>query len=78
MDTRGEIIIYQTEDGLTKINVNMQNETVWLSKAQMAELFQRDRLVISKHIKKVFEEGKLSRESNVQIQISQLNFTILM
>ena len=67
MDTRGEIIIYQTEDGLTKINVNMQNETVWLSKAQMAELFQRDRSVISKHIKKVFEEGELPRESNVQI-----------
>lgn len=67
MDARDEIIIYQTEDGLTKINVNMQNETVWLSKAQMAELFQRDRSVISKHIKKVFEEGELSRESNVQI-----------
>lgn len=67
MDTHGEIIIYQTEDGLTRINVNMQNETVWLSKAQMAELFQRDRSVISKHIKKVFEEGELSRESNVQI-----------
>lgn len=67
MDTHGEIIIYQTEDGLTKINVNMQNETVWLSKAQMAELFQRDRSVISKHIKNVFEEGELSRESNVQI-----------
>lgn len=67
MDTHGEIIIYQTEDGLTKINVNMQNETVWLSKAQMAELFQRDRSVISRHIKNVFEEGELSRESNVQI-----------
>lgn len=67
MDTHGEIIIYQTEDGLTKINVNMQNETVWLSKTQMAELFQRDRSVISKHIKNVFEEGELSRESNVQI-----------
>ena len=53
-----EILIYQTEDGVTKINVNMQNETVWLSKAQMAELFQRDRSVISKHIKKVFEEGE--------------------
>ena len=67
MDTHGEIIIYQTEDGLTKVTVNMQNETVWLSKAQMAELFQRDRSVISKHIKKVFEEGELPRESNVQI-----------
>lgn len=61
-----EILIYQTEDGVTKINVNMQNETVWLSKAQMAELFQRDRSVISKHIKKVFEEGELIKESNVQ------------
>ncbi len=67
MDNYGEILIYQTEDGLTKINVNMQNETVWLSKSQMAELFQRDRSVISKHIKKVFEEGELSKESNVQI-----------
>lgn len=67
MDSHGEIIIYRTEDGLTKINVNMQNETVWLSKAQMAELFQRDRSVISRHIKNVFEEGELSRESNVQI-----------
>lgn len=66
MDNQGEIIIYQTEDGLTKINVNMQDETVWLSKAQMAELFQRDRSVISKHIKKVFEEGELIKESNVQ------------
>ena len=67
MDDYGEILIYQTEDGLTRINVNMQNETVWLSKAQMAELFQRDRSVISKHIKNVFEDGELSRESNVQI-----------
>ena len=67
MDSHGEIIIYQTEDGLIKINVNMQNETVWLSKAQMAELFQRDRSVISKHIKNVFEDGELSREGNVQI-----------
>lgn len=45
----------------------MQNKTVWLPKAQMAELFQRDRSVISKHIKNVFEEGEFSRESNVQI-----------
>lgn len=67
MDNHGEFIIYQTEDGLIKIDVNMQNETVWLSKTQMAELFQRDRSVISKHIKNVFEEGELTRKSNVQI-----------
>ena len=41
MDDRGEIIIYQTEDGLTKIDVSMQDETVWLTQVQMAELFQR-------------------------------------
>ena len=62
-----EILIYQSENGVTKIDVTFMHETVWLSKAQMAELFQRDRSVISKHIKKVFEEGELPRESNVQI-----------
>ena len=59
MDNRGEIIIYQTEDGLTKINVNLQNETVWLSLDQMAELFQRDKSTISRHIKNIFIEGEL-------------------
>ena len=61
----GEIIIYQTEDGLTKINVNMQDENVWLSLDQMAELFRRDKSTISRHIKNVFEEGELARESTV-------------
>ena len=46
-----EIIMYQTEDGLTKIDVRMENETVWLTQAQMAELFQRERSGITKHIK---------------------------
>lgn len=66
MDNHGEMLIYQTEDGLTKIDVSFENDTVWLSKSQMAELFQRDRSVISKHIKNVFEEGELFPESNVQ------------
>lgn len=61
------MIIYTTEDGLTKIETTFDGDTVWLSKAQMAELFQRDRSVISKHIKNVFEEGELPREGNVQI-----------
>lgn len=65
MESHGEIIIYQTEDGLTKINVNMQNETVWLSLEQMAELFQRDKSTISRHIRNVFKEGELKRESTV-------------
>lgn len=65
MNERGEIIIYQTEDGLTKINVNMQNETVWLSLDQMAELFQRDKSTISRHIRNIFTEGELSQNSVV-------------
>lgn len=67
MDTQnGSIVIYQTEDGLTKIETTLSNDTLWLTKNQMAELFQRDRSVISRHIKNVFEEGELVRESNVQ------------
>ena len=65
MNNYGEIIIYQPDDGLTKINVNMQEETVWLSLDQMAELFQRDKSTISRHIKKIFEEGELQRNSVV-------------
>lgn len=59
----GEIIIYQTDDGLSKIEVSLQNETVWLSIDQMAELFQRDRSVIGKHIRNIFKEGELKKES---------------
>ena len=66
MENNGEIIIYQTEDGLTKIEVQLKNDTVWLSKNQLAELFQRDRSVISKHIKNIFIEGELDEKSNVQ------------
>lgn len=65
-ENRGEIIIYQIDDGMTRIDVHVENDTVWLSKNQMSELFQRDRSVISKHIKNVFDEGELERESNVQ------------
>lgn len=65
MDTHGEMIIYQTEDGLTKIDVNMQDETVWLSLEQMSNLFQRDKSTISRHIKNIFDEGELVRTSTV-------------
>ena len=61
-----DLIMYQTEDGLTKIEVEFDNENAWLTQAQMAELFQRDRTVITKHIKNIFEEGELDEESNVQ------------
>ena len=65
MQYKGEIIIYQTQDGETKLSVNLQDETVWLSLDQIAELFQRDKSTISRHIKNVFEEGELQRNSVV-------------
>ena len=65
MDNHGEMLIYQTEDGLIKIDVNMQDETVWLSLEQMADLFQRDKSTISRHVKKIFDEGELVRTSTV-------------
>ena len=64
-ENKGELIIYQTEDGLTKIDVRMDNETVWLSLDQMAELFQRDKSTISRHIKNVFQEGELTEDATV-------------
>lgn len=66
MDTVSEMIIYSTEDGLSKVDVTFDGDTVWLTKTQMAELFQRDRSVISKHIKNIFDEGELVQKSNVQ------------
>ena len=62
-----EILLYQTEDGQTKIDVRLENETVWLSQAQMSELFQKERSVITKHINNIFNEGELEEKSNVQI-----------
>ena len=64
-ENKTELIIYQTEDGQTKIHVHMENETVWLSLDQMAELFQRDKSTISRHIKNIFDEGELTRDSVV-------------
>jgi hypothetical protein len=58
-ENKSEIIFYQTEDGRTRLEVQLLNESVWLSLNQMAELFQRDKSVISKHIKNVFDEGEL-------------------
>jgi len=62
---KGEILIDQTEDGLTKIEVDLHGETVWLSLEQMAELFQRDKSTVSRHIKNIFSEGELDRNSVV-------------
>lgn len=63
MNNTSELIIYNTEDGLTKVDVNFDGDTVWLSIDQMAELFQRDRSVIGKHVRNIFKEGELEKES---------------
>jgi hypothetical protein len=57
-----QLIIYQTEDGKVKIETHFENETVWLSAGQIAELFQRDRTVVTKHIRNLFKEGELIEE----------------
>ncbi|HBL18300.1 MAG TPA: hypothetical protein DD417_16490 [Elusimicrobia bacterium] len=61
----GGILLYQTEDGRTRLEVRVQQETVWLSLNQITELFQRDKSVISRHISNIFDEGELRRESTV-------------
>jgi hypothetical protein len=60
-----EILLYQTEDGQTRLEVAFRGETCWLSLNQLAELFQRDKSVISRHIKNIFDEGELNRNSVV-------------
>lgn len=60
---KSELVLYQTEDGRTRVEVRLENETVWLSQAQMAELFQRERSVIAKHILNTFAEGELAENS---------------
>ena len=67
MNDNNQIIIYQTEDGQTQVDVRMENDTVWLTQAQMAELFDKDQSVIARHITNVFKEGELEKESNMQI-----------
>jgi hypothetical protein len=54
-----EIILYTTEDGITKINVQLENETVWLTQEQMANLFGKARSTITEHISNIFVEGEL-------------------
>ncbi len=60
------LLIYLTEDGKIKIETHFENETVWLNQAQISELFQRERSVITKHIGNIFKDGELDEKSNVQ------------
>jgi len=64
---RTEIVLYQTDDGQTRIQVRMVDETVWLSQAQMVELFQSSKANVSEHIAHVFEEGELDEQSTVRV-----------
>jgi len=62
-----EILVYETPDAGVQVDVRIDGETVWLNQQQMAELFGRERSVITKHIRNIFQEGELDEKSNVQI-----------
>lgn len=59
------IVIFESVDNKVTLDVRMENETVWLTQAQMVELFQRDVSVISRHIKNIFKENEVDKESNL-------------
>lgn len=65
MNENNQIIIYQTEDGQTQVDVRMENDTVWLTTNQMATLFERKESNIRRHVINVFKEGELEKENNV-------------
>jgi len=60
---KSNLLMYTTEDGITKVEVTLEQDTVWLSIDQMAELFQRDKSVIGKHVRNIFREGELNKDS---------------
>jgi hypothetical protein len=64
--SQNEIILYQPNDSV-KLEVRLEDETVWLTQAQMAELFDKNQSVIARHIANVFKEGELDKQSNMQI-----------
>ncbi|MHB9027943.1 MAG: virulence RhuM family protein [Candidatus Latescibacterota bacterium] len=61
-----QIILYQTEDGQTRLEVRLEDETVWLSQKMLAELFQKDVRTINEHVKNVFDEGELTPEATIR------------
>lgn len=64
--SKDEVLLYQTDDGKTRIDVHLQGETVWLTQAQMTELFQTTKQNVSLHLKNVFDEGELIKDSVVK------------
>jgi hypothetical protein len=67
MERKGEILIYQSPGGTTKVDVRLEDETVWLNQYQLAELFQTDRSSITRHIKNIFETGELHEDATCAI-----------
>jgi len=65
-ENKSNILIYQTEDGVTKIETRLLDETVWLTQAQLCELFQKSKSTVSEHLKNIFEEGELNHFSTVR------------
>lgn len=65
-DEYGEVILFQVDDGKASLDVHLRDETVWLSQAQMVELFQRDKRTVSEHIRNVFEEGELVEKAVIR------------
>ncbi len=65
MNQKTELVIFKAQDGNVKLDVKLENETVWLTQNQMSELFERDRSVITKHIKNIFKEKEIDEKSNV-------------
>ena len=64
--TGGDLIFYQTEDGQTRLQAQLKDETVWLTQKQMAELFQKDVRTINEHIQNIFDEGELQRGATIR------------
>lgn len=73
LNLNNKIVIYQSEDGKTQLNVKLEGETVWLSQSQMSELFQTDRTVINRHIKNIYKSGELDEKAtcakNAQVRL---------
>lgn len=66
MENSSELIIYTTEDGLTKVDVTFDEDTVWLTQEQMAELFQKSKSTINEHIKNIYAENELNKENTMR------------
>ena len=73
LNLNNEIVIYQSEDGRTQLDVKLEGETVWLTQAQMSELFQIDRTVINRHIRNIYKSGELEEKAtcakNAQVRV---------